>query len=331
MQEDFKTGSCLRYRHSTRLPSLTAPKSPSAPLAGFTIVELLIVIVVIGILAAVSIVVFSGIQNRAKVAAAQSASTQASKKLQGYAVENNDLYPADLASIGIVNTADTSYQYSVNNSTTPKTYCVTTTTQNTSYYQNNTTQTTPAVGGCPGHGVGGVAAITNLVKNPKGVGVGSSVSESSGWFTTSTNSDTSGVSWNARNDWHRFNGTTANRRLYLDLSTLENTQVYTVSMLVGNDSASVRSFGLDFCDQGATTIVVQAGEMKRVSISAARSTYDSTYRFVDVGMIASSDGILITEAMVTKSPTLYTYADGSSPNWIWNGTANNSTSTGPPL
>lgn len=34
--------------------------------AGFTIVELLIVIVVIGILAAITIVSFNGVQNRAK-------------------------------------------------------------------------------------------------------------------------------------------------------------------------------------------------------------------------------------------------------------------------
>ena len=42
---------------------------------GFTIVELLIVIVVIGILAAITIVAFNGVQNKAMIGAAQSAAT----------------------------------------------------------------------------------------------------------------------------------------------------------------------------------------------------------------------------------------------------------------
>ncbi len=51
---------------------------------GFTIVELLIVIVVIGILAAITIVAFNGIQNRGKSASAQSAASNAVKKAEVY-------------------------------------------------------------------------------------------------------------------------------------------------------------------------------------------------------------------------------------------------------
>jgi len=49
---------------------------------GFTIVELLIVIVVIGILAAITIVAYNGIQNRGKTAAAQSAANTIIKKAE---------------------------------------------------------------------------------------------------------------------------------------------------------------------------------------------------------------------------------------------------------
>jgi prepilin-type N-terminal cleavage/methylation domain-containing protein len=51
---------------------------------GFTLVELLIVIVVIAILAAITIVAYNGVQNRAKNSAAQSAAITVQKKLEAY-------------------------------------------------------------------------------------------------------------------------------------------------------------------------------------------------------------------------------------------------------
>lgn len=60
---------------------------------GFTIVELLIVIVVIGILAAITIVAFNGIQQRAKVTAVQSDLNNISKHMAVYQTYN-DAYPA---------------------------------------------------------------------------------------------------------------------------------------------------------------------------------------------------------------------------------------------
>lgn len=59
---------------------------------GFTIVELLIVIVIIAILAAITIVAFNGIQNRAKTSSAQSAATTLAKKAEAYHAENSQ-YP----------------------------------------------------------------------------------------------------------------------------------------------------------------------------------------------------------------------------------------------
>jgi prepilin-type N-terminal cleavage/methylation domain-containing protein len=78
---------------------------------GFTIVELLIVIVVIGILAAITIVAYNGIQGRARVAAMQSNLQQAAKKLETYKVTNSDLYPPDLATAGITAPDGTTYNY----------------------------------------------------------------------------------------------------------------------------------------------------------------------------------------------------------------------------
>ncbi len=65
---------------------------------GFTIVELLIVIVVIAILAAISIVAYTGIQNRAKASSSQSAASQLVKKAQAYyTVSTTSAYPAAIA------------------------------------------------------------------------------------------------------------------------------------------------------------------------------------------------------------------------------------------
>lgn len=63
---------------------------------GFTIVELLIVIVVIAILAAISIVAYTGIQNRAKASSGQTAASQVAKKAAvAYTVSTNSQYPAN--------------------------------------------------------------------------------------------------------------------------------------------------------------------------------------------------------------------------------------------
>lgn len=71
---------------------------------GFTIVELLIVIVVIAILAAITIVAYNGIQNRAKASAGQAAANALMKKVEAY---------------NTVNSAYPSYCQLVTNSVTP--------------------------------------------------------------------------------------------------------------------------------------------------------------------------------------------------------------------
>lgn len=69
---------------------------------GFTIVELLIVIVVIAVLAAITIVAYNGIQNRAYDSAIQSDLSTIAKKLEAYKLTSaNDQYPTTLATAGV--------------------------------------------------------------------------------------------------------------------------------------------------------------------------------------------------------------------------------------
>jgi general secretion pathway protein G len=65
---------------------------------GFTIVELLIVIVVIGILAAISIVAYNGVQNRARDASVQNDLTQLAKQF-GMFYADKGVYPTTVADL----------------------------------------------------------------------------------------------------------------------------------------------------------------------------------------------------------------------------------------
>jgi prepilin-type N-terminal cleavage/methylation domain-containing protein len=79
------------------------------PERGFTIVELLIVIVVIGILAAITVVAYNGVQSKARAAQYQSDVETLTKKTEAYAAVNS-AYPlttagTDLATVTAQTTA----------------------------------------------------------------------------------------------------------------------------------------------------------------------------------------------------------------------------------
>lgn len=94
--------------------------------SGFTVVELLIVIVVIGILATLTIIAYSGVQNSARTSVLQSDMEQASKKLQEYKIRNNEDFPASQAlaesAAGIKASPNTTMTYYVDSAS--KSFCV---------------------------------------------------------------------------------------------------------------------------------------------------------------------------------------------------------------
>jgi prepilin-type N-terminal cleavage/methylation domain-containing protein len=117
--------------------------------SGFTIVELLVVIVVIGILAAITIVTYSGITNKATVASLTSDLDNASKLLKLDQVTNMN-YPANLAAAnggrGITASSGTTYQYVVNNNISPQSFCLAATKNSQTY--KTTESFAPALGDC---------------------------------------------------------------------------------------------------------------------------------------------------------------------------------------
>ncbi len=117
---------------------------------GFTIVELIIVVVVIAILAAVTIVAYNGITNKAREAVAKSGAFQGYNNIAAYAAQNSETYPADLATAKLLSSNGTSYEYSVDNTANPNTFCLTTTVSTSTYYVSDNVSA-PVNGVCPGH------------------------------------------------------------------------------------------------------------------------------------------------------------------------------------
>ncbi len=298
---------------------------------GFTIVELLIVIVVIGILAAITIVAYNGIQDRAKASAASSALSQAAKKLAVYQVDNGN-YPSALSAAGVSSSGDVTFQYTSDGTT----YCITGTSGNISYRTTNATS--PTAGGCAGHGVGGTPAITNMVTNPsftndtaswinRGTGVTISRNTTAGNFRSSPASLFTQIGTTTQSDWGAAFATA-----YVNV-TIGDT--YSFSSYIKMASGSSAYLTVLWRNSAGTALsysianTVTATSFTRSSISATAPPTAATAQVIISG--AGSSSFYVDDVMVTAGSTIYNFADGSSPDWVWNGTTNNSTSTGPPL
>jgi prepilin-type N-terminal cleavage/methylation domain-containing protein len=302
--------------------------------SGFTIVELLIVIVVIAVLAAISIVAYTGVQQKTRTSAVSSALSQANKKLATYMVENNS-YPPDLTTININDTSSMSYQYSVNNSANPATYCITATNGNISY-KASSASTTPTSGGCAGHGTGGVAAVTNLSTNPSfetNLGGGYSSYNSAPLATLTTGcylgSRCASVDTSAG----------ANRGIIYQLPTAQAAgSSFVYSAYIKGTPGQVVVISARPTDGAGTYLGEGAGGFThtltstwtRIATQPVALPANATRPGFQIRANTGDPSPFQVDAvMITQGNSLYNYADGNSLNWVWNGGSENSASTGP--
>jgi len=310
---------------------------------GFTIVELLIVIVIIGILAAITIVAFNGVQDKAKIAAAQAAVTQANKKILAYTFDNADSYPVaagtsgidNLASIGIVNNGDTTYQYSSNNTVSPRTFCLTATKANKSTYVSNAV-TSPTTGACPGHGSGGVAPITNLLTNTS---VETDINNLQNIGNVGDRTLARTAVADAYDGGYVFRltaGPSGGISGYGSASPSLPTGRYTGSLWVRSNVALTANPYLEGSST-RTGVVGQSAALTPGQWKQVWQTFDiTTAGTVKVGFlagatVAQNQYVDIDGFMLTTGSTVYNFANGNSANWVWNGAADSSSSTGTPL
>lgn len=80
---------------------------------GFTIVELVIVIIVIAILSALVAIGYNRIQDRSKIVAIDTALTQTADELTNYKTDNTT-FPAALIDVGVTDSSTITYQYTYN-------------------------------------------------------------------------------------------------------------------------------------------------------------------------------------------------------------------------
>lgn len=143
-------------------------KSKISP--GFTIVELLIVIVVVAILAAITIVSYSGIRERAERAAVESALSTAAKKMELFAIHNGEVYPSSIPSEG---EAEKNVDLSLSQTDSNQSFCINGTYKDTSITMHiDSRKGSIAEGSCSGEviadpGEKPTPVVTNLLSSPE--------------------------------------------------------------------------------------------------------------------------------------------------------------------
>lgn len=316
--------------------------------SGFTIIEVVVVLVVIGILSIILIVSYSSIQTTARKQAAEADAQGIASALTKHK-STKGTYPASLDELTSKPKTESSFQYAYNAAN--DTYCLTSSVKGASVYVVSG-NSKPKDGGCPGHGINGEPPITNLVKNP-GVRTNTTgwSNAANGATATAARVATGGPS-GVVDSFYRLSTTTAPTGSPVSLIPtgsgtnaipIEPSTTYTYSIYVRSScavSAGIRQDYVLYTNTGASI-----GTFGGTYLKAATNTWhrmsrtfttseDAAYMRVYVAFSGptgcpASSTFDATGVMLVKGATDYKFSDGASDGWIWNGAANNSSSTGP--
>jgi prepilin-type N-terminal cleavage/methylation domain-containing protein len=313
--------------------------------SGFTIVELLVVIVIIGILAAITIVSYVGISSRATASSLQSNLANSAQQIKLYNVDHV-AYPTGLNTNNcptgpvidpnycLKTSSGTTYSINANNSS-PSVFCLTATKSGQSYYVNQSGS--PFAGSC---------TTTNLDTNPS--------FESATTFLTTAGQggNLTGLNHSDQDTTHVLYGTYAamdesnktTGQYFLKTQTpftpivgdtyFFSAYVYLpIGSTITNIFIGIRdSITWNYLSSTAFSTLTP-GSWTRISCSYTATSANPQW----VLTIADPNGVTpgnpqfywIDGVMLTDSSNLQNYADGTSRDWSWNGTPNSSTSTGP--
>jgi prepilin-type N-terminal cleavage/methylation domain-containing protein len=304
--------------------------------AGFTIVELLIVIVVIAILAAITIVAYNGIQNRARATAVQAEASQAAKKIVLYSATNSGVMPTTIEEAGIVPQANTQYDYLTSAATTGY-YCLSVTANGVSAASTST------------GGNYSVRCGTNLSDNPS-LESGSSTGFSNGWpagsginasFAVMDDGGYAGANYRR---WTVAGSNTTNGNAFVaNTVNVQPSSKLFVSFWVR--SSTISSLGIVLyrfpeANGGGTSSQVTASVAPLTATNTwqrrtAVFTFDGTVNSVRLGLRANTNTLVagqtvdVDAVMIVAGEETYTYADGTTTGWAFDGASGASPSKGP--
>lgn len=360
---------------------------------GFTIVELIIVIVVIAILATIVVVGFGASQNGAHDTSVRSDLQKIDDAFKVYALDNDGVFPYTVAALNALNIKLTTGSYNVTNisnvylcyspsyteyaaiamSLSGQRFVVKSESGISTYTgsvvwspsQDNRAPTCTSIdstyveppGGITGFRSGvwgvwtGAASITNLATNPSAE---SNATKWNSWIPNATATQTrvtggaySGNSF-IRVTWST-GGPSAGGGIYYgsglsDEAPSQPGTQYSFSVFVRVNTPMTLRLGTEWYNSSggyvnyseASPVSIPANTWTRLSYDGITALPNATRMAVSmypaVGYSWSAGNVLDADALlITVSPTSYSFADGNSLNWLWNGTANQSTSSGPAI